>query len=54
MNLVPLGEVGSQCCGHVQVVACDYGHVVYLVEREEVESVCLQPCYSEGHRCCTL
>ena len=37
MNLVPLGEVGSQCCGHVQVLACDYCHVVYLVEREEVE-----------------
>ena len=31
------GEVGSQCCGHVQVLACDYCHVVYLVEREEVE-----------------
>ena len=49
MNLVPLGEVRSQCCGHVQVLAWDYDHVVYLVEREEVESVCLQPCYSEGH-----
>ena len=34
MNLVPLGEVGSQCCGHVQVFACDYCHAVYLVERE--------------------
>ena len=21
-----------QCCGHVQVLACDYCHVVYLVE----------------------
>ena len=52
--VVPLGEVGSQCCGHVQVLACDYGHVVYLVEREEVESVCLHPCYSEGHRCYTM
>ena len=28
---------GSQCCGHVQVLACDYYHVVYLVEKEEVE-----------------
>ena len=37
MNLVPLGEVGSQWCGHVQVLACDYCHVVYLVERDEVE-----------------
>ena len=34
MNLVPLGEVGSQCCGHVQALACDYCHVVYLVERK--------------------
>ena len=37
LNLVPLGEVGSQYCGHMQVLACDYCHVVYLVEREEVE-----------------
>ena len=37
MNLVALSEVGSQCCGHVQVLVCDYCHVVYLVEREEVE-----------------
>ena len=37
MNLVPVGEVGSQCCGHIQVLACDYYHVVYLVEIEEVE-----------------
>ena len=32
-----MDEVGSQCCGHVQVLVCDYCHVVYLVEREEVE-----------------
>ena len=31
-------SVGSQCCGHVQVIAYDYCHVVYLVgQREEVE-----------------
>ena len=28
MNLVPLGELGSQCCGHVQVLTCDYHSVV--------------------------
>ena len=31
-----LSQFGSQCCGHVQVLACDYCHVVYHVEREGV------------------
>ena len=35
MNL--LGDLGIQFCGHMQVLACDYYHVVYLVDREEVE-----------------
>ena len=30
-------KLGSQCCGHVQVLACGYWHIVYLVEGEEVE-----------------
>ena len=30
----PLGEVESQCCGHVQVLACDYCHQECIIERE--------------------